>query len=587
MSSFVNIFKKYLWPIISRYKWMFFGIFVLHALRMFFSAVTIPLIYKRVIDVVSKSGFDRSLASSSLYENIFLIAITLPLAWVFGRSTQYAISKFQANVIKELQDFTFTKLQNHSYTFFANNFSGALVNKSRKFSRAFEVMHDVLIDNFWGSVVVFSSVFIVLIEHSKKIGLLFLLISVFYLLIIFLMSKKKVAYDIDEAKADTKVTAYLADSITNVLTVKSSSASQREIECFKKVTFNEAMKRLKAWLFGNKLNAIQSGMTMITQIGIVFLTASLWIKGEISAGMFVLVQSYSLAVGHHFWDLSKAMTRFTKGMSDMKEMAEIFDQTPDVLDSLNPEVCKIKKGEIEFKNVNFNYQNGTKVFENFSLTIKPGEKVGLVGHSGSGKSTITKLLMRFIDINSGEILIDGQDIRKVTQDDLRRNISYISQEPILFHRSIRENISYSYPEAKEEEIIESAKKAYAHEFIEKLKYGYDTKVGERGVKLSGGERQRVAIARAMIKPAPILVLDEATSSLDSISETYIQKAFNDLMKDKTTIVIAHRLSTIQQMDRIIVLDGGKIVEEGSHQDLLKKNGFYANLWNHQTGGFLE
>jgi ATP-binding cassette subfamily B protein len=302
--------------------------------------------------------------------------------------------------------------------------------------------------------------------------------------------------------------------------------------------------------------------------------------------MFVLVQSYSLAVGHQFWDLGKAMTRFTKGMSDMKEMADIFDKEPDVLDDINPEKCEIKKGLIEFKEVNFDYQNGTRVFENFSLTIKPGEKIGLVGHSGSGKSTITKLLMRFLDINQGEILIDGQDIRRITQDDLRSNISYISQEPILFHRSIKENIGYSYPNAKEEEITDAAKKAYAHDFIISLKYGYDTKVGERGVKLSGGERQRVAIARAMIKPSPILVLDEATSSLDSISETYIQKALADVMKDKTTIVIAHRLSTIQKMDRIIVLDEGKIVEEGSHRELLKKNGFYASLWNHQTGGFM-
>jgi len=512
--------------------------------------------------------------------------LILPTAWFFGRSTQYVISKFQSKVIKELHDSTFSRLQNHSYTFFANNFSGALVSKARKFSRAFEVMHDVLVDNFWSAVVVFSSVFYVLFTTSSKIALIFLLISVFYLIIIFTMSKKKVFYDLEEAKADTKVTAYLADSITNILTVKSSSASQREIEGFKQVTSNEAVNRLKAWLFGNKVNAIQSAMTMITQVAVTFFTATLWLNGEISAGVFVLVQSYSIAVGHQFWDLGKAMTKFTKSISDMQEMSDIFDQAPDVLDDPNPEKCQIKKGLIEFRNVNFNYQNGTEVFSDFYLVIKPGEKIGLVGHSGSGKSTITKLLMRFLDIDSGGIYIDNQDIRKITQDDLRRNISYISQEPILFHRSVKENISYSYPTATEDEIISAAKKAYAHEFIVKLKSGYETKVGERGVKLSGGERQRVAIARAMIKPAPILVLDEATSSLDSISESYIQQAFNDLMKDKTTIVIAHRLSTIQKMDRIIVLDNGKIVEEGNHEELLKKNGFYASLWNHQTGGFM-
>ena len=225
--------------------------------------------------------------------------------------------------------------------------------------------------------------------------------------------------------------------------------------------------------------------------------------------------------------------------------------------------------------------------QDFNLIIKPGERIGLVGHSGAGKSTITKLLLRFADALEGSIVIDNQDIKNVTQNDLRKVISYVPQEPILFHRSIKENIAYSKPDATKEEIIEVAKKAHAHEFIEKLPQGYDTLVGERGIKLSGGERQRVAIARAMLKDSPILMLDEATSSLDSISEHYIQDAFNELMKGKTTIVIAHRLSTIQKMDRIIVLDKGKIVEQGTHKELLELNGSYAELWNHQTGGFLE
>ena len=326
---------------------------------------------------------------------------------------------------------------------------------------------------------------------------------------------------------------------------------------------------------------------MVVQIVVAFVTAYLWLSGKISAGLFVLVQSYTVTIGQHFWDLGKASTKFTKSYSDMREMVDIFKKIPDVLDPENPEQARIKEGNISIKDISFNYPGGISVFEKFSLDIRSGEKVGLVGHSGSGKSTITKLLMRFVDISSGEILIDGQNIRNITQDDLHKNISYISQEPILFHRSIRENIAYSYPEATEDEIISSAKKAHAHEFITSLPHGYDTMVGERGVKLSGGERQRVAIARAMLKPAPILILDEATSSLDSISESYIQDAFNELMKGKTSIVIAHRLSTVQKMDRIIVLDKGKVIEEGTHKELLAKDGLYADLWNHQTGGFLE
>jgi len=586
MSNLRNTIS-YIWPVVSKYKGLFYSIFILHGARMLLPAVITPIFYKRIIDVISTGGVDRALLSDALYKNIFFIIIILPIAWFLGRLVQHLLSKFQSAVIKDLHDFSFAKLHGHSYTFFADNFSGALVNKSRKFVRAFEVMHDIVIDNFWSSSVLFSAIFVVFFVNSQMIAFVFLSMSIVYIFIIIVMSRKKVAYDLAEAIADSKVTATLADSITNVLTIKSSSAISREVWGFKNVTSEEAMLRLRAWMFGNKLNAIQSGLSMIVQIVVTFLTAYLWLSGKISAGLFVLVQSYSVTIGHHFWDLGRATTKFTKALSDMKEMVDIFKQVPDVLDNPHPEKSKIKKGAIDINSINFNYLNGTEVFKEFSLKIKSGEKVGLVGHSGSGKSTITKMLMRFVDISSGHIFIDGQDISKITQDDLRAQISYISQEPILFHRSVKENISYSKPEASDEEVVEVAKKAHAHEFISVLPQGYETRVGERGVKLSGGERQRVAIARAMLKDAPMLVLDEATSSLDSISEHYIQNSFNELMKGKTTLVIAHRLSTIQKMDRIIVLNKGQIVEEGTHKELLANKSFYADLWKHQTGGFLE
>lgn len=577
---------SYIRPIVMKYKWQFYSIFFLHAVRITLNAVVGPIFYKRIIDVISKGGIDRVSLSNSLYQSIFFIALFLPIGWSFGRATQYLVSKFQSSVIRDLHDFSFEKLHGHSYMFFADHFGGALVNKSRKFVRAFEIMHDILIDNFWSSFVLFTSIFVVFLFQAPIIALIFLAMSVIYIAIVFMMSSKKVEYDLAEAAADTRVTATLADSITNFLAVKSSSALDREVETFKKVTSTESYLRLRAWLFGNKLNAIQSGISMVVQVIVSFVTGYLWLSGKISAGLFVLVQSYSVTIGQHFWDLGKASTRFTKSASDMKEMVDIFKQVPDVLDIPDPEKPKIKEGNIEIKNMSFVYKNGTSVFSNFSLKIKAGEKVGLVGPSGSGKSTFTKLLMRFVDVSGGEILIDGQNISKIKQDDLRRNISYISQEPVLFHRSIKENISYSWPQATDEQIFASAKSAHADEFIADLKYGYDTRVGERGVKLSGGERQRIAIARAILKPTPILILDEATSSLDSISESYIQNAFDILMKGKTTLVIAHRLSTIQKMDRIIVLDHGAIIEQGTHKELLALKGIYADLWNRQTGAFL-
>jgi ATP-binding cassette subfamily B protein len=273
---------------------------------------------------------------------------------------------------------------------------------------------------------------------------------------------------------------------------------------------------------------------------------------------------------------------------DAAPMTEILSKTPEILDEPNAKDLKVTKGAIQMNDVVFHYEdNGDTVFEKFSLDIKPGERIGIAGHSGGGKTTLTKLILRFTDVDSGEITIDGQNIAKVTQSSLRDSIAYVPQEPFLFHRSLRDNIAYAKPDATTDEVYEACRKAHAREFIDKLPHGLDTTVGERGVKLSGGQRQRIAIARAILKDAPILILDEATSALDSESEKLIQSSLKELMKDRTSIVIAHRLSTIQKLDRIIVLEDGAITEDGSHAQLLKKKGIYAALWAHQSGGFIE
>ena len=267
-------------------------------------------------------------------------------------------------------------------------------------------------------------------------------------------------------------------------------------------------------------------------------------------------------------------------------MVEILDMDHEIRDARGASELVVKKGSIEFKKVSFNFRKTRGIFKDFSLKIKGGEKVALVGPSGAGKSTITQLLLRFYDIGKGELLIDGQNTKQVTQDSLRDAIAYVPQDSVLFHRTLMENIRYGRRGATDEEVIEAAKKAHCHEFISQFPLGYDTYVGERGVKLSGGERQRVSIARAILKDAPILILDEATSSLDSESEAYIQDAFKTLMEGKTVIVIAHRLSTIMSVDRVIVLDEGKVVDSGTHKELIKRKGLYKKLWDIQVGGFL-
>jgi ATP-binding cassette subfamily B protein len=276
---------------------------------------------------------------------------------------------------------------------------------------------------------------------------------------------------------------------------------------------------------------------------------------------------------------------------DAQEMTELFEQPPRIQDEPFAKKTHIRKGRIDFKDVAFQYEDAaagqSNLFDGFDLHVDSGEKIGLVGPSGGGKTTITRLLLRFVDIQRGAITVDGQDIRALRQQSLRQGIAYVPQEPVLFHRSIKENIAYGKPGASDAQVISAAKKSFAHDFIKGLPDGYDTLVGERGVKLSGGQRQRIAIARAMLADAPVLVLDEATSALDSESERVIQQALWELMKDRTAVVIAHRLSTIQRMDRIVVLDEGRIVEEGSHKSLLRKNGLYATLWRHQSGGFID
>lgn len=583
--SFRRIFFYY-WQQIRNYKFYFYFLILVYSLGVIGANVLSPFLYKNVVDIISNTSPSVELLPA-LMQALLLIALNIFAFNVFYRTGDVVIVYFQANVIRDIYNCTFEKLLNQSYTFFSNAFSGGLVAKSKRFATSFEKIHDTISINMLATVVHLTGIFIVLFLNIPKIAMLFLVWVVLYVIMTLLFIRVKIKYDLEKAQADSRVTGSFADAVSNVLNVKIFSGKFFEENLFKEVTGDEYEKRLKSWKLSNIQIASQGFLMGALQVIILYLMLHWWTEGRVSTGELVLIQTYMLGLFDRLWNLGRDMTKLFESLTDAQEMVDILDQIPDIQDAKDPEIAMITNGEVNFSNVKFEYIKDHSVFNDFNLKITSGEKVGLVGHSGSGKSTITKLLMRFLDISGGEILIDEQDIRKIKQDDLRRNISYIPQEPILFHRTIKENIAYSWPEASEQQIISAAKSAHAHEFIVNLSKGYDTLVGERGVKLSGGERQRVAIARAMLKPAPILILDEATSSLDSISESYIQDAFNELMKGKTTIVIAHRLSTIQKMDRIIVLEKGKIVEEGTHKALLAKKGFYAELWDHQTGGFLE
>jgi ATP-binding cassette subfamily B protein len=335
-----------------------------------------------------------------------------------------------------------------------------------------------------------------------------------------------------------------------------------------------------------KLRWFQYTAALVLMVGMVGYALKIWSNGDMTVGEFSMVAGLAIMLIEAARGLSRSFLEFFEYLGNIGDGVAVFVQSHDIVDSEGADVLEVNQGEIAFENVTFIYPEGLEVFEQLNVTIPSKQQVGLVGFSGSGKSTFVNLMLRLFEPQSGTIGIDGQNILEVTQDSLRENISMIPQDPQLFHRSLMENIRYGRLEASDEEVVEAAKKAHAHDFILQTEKQYDSLVGERGVKLSGGQRQRIAIARAILKNAPILILDEATSALDSVTERKIQQGLDNLMKGRTVVVVAHRLSTIAHMDRILVFDAGKIIEDGNHKALLEQNGHYATLWNMQAGGFL-
>ena len=586
MFSFKRI-MKYVWPSMRKFRGLFLGCVTIFSVRAVLDLVR-PLFFKKIVDLISSGPLDRTLLAGPLMHIVYTIIAIFAFSVTLNRISKYMHLKFEISVIEDLRNTTFEKIGQRSHSFFANMFAGSLVTKSKRFVASFETMYDIFEYNFLFTGIVVIAALCILHQQSSVIFLFFLVWVVVFITVVSIFVKKKIVHDLAEAAADSRISGHMADVFTNAIAVKTFSAKQQEEASFTNLTADAAQKSRKAWFFSNRIDAVQSFMNLGLQSAVLLGLIHLWLVGTISAGTVVLVQTYFGMVADRLWDLGNSLSRFMKAAADMQEMVDIFEMPIDVLDPVHPEVSHMKEGHIVFDDVSFAYSEGRTIFEHLNLDVKPGERIGLVGHSGAGKSTITKLLLRFTDVTGGAIRIDGQDIRNVTQDDLHRALSYVPQEPVLFHRTIRENISYGSPDATLEEVIEAAKRAHAHEFISTLDKGYDTYVGERGVKLSGGERQRIAIARAILKNAPILLLDEATSALDSQSEVLIQDAFNELMKGKTTIVIAHRLATIQKMDRIIVMESGQLVEEGTHTSLVANpESRYKQLWDLQAGGFIN
>jgi ATP-binding cassette subfamily B protein len=508
--------------------------------------------------------------------DVIVIRITIALAFIVERRMQTTVD---ANV--------FEHLTNKSLTYHSNRRSGGLVSDKTKLFGSVERFWDTVIFTVVPIVTTVISVCTALAFIFWQFAVALAILSIIVVAIIIKAQSSIAPVSRRVSEKGSAATAYFADVVSNISAVKAFAGEKSEIKAYRRLLKdwgNESLKEMK-----NVLIVTGSfGVLMVLMNTVAFTAAIIATEYHIAPiGVTYLVIIYTLSVVSQLWSVGNSTRAFIRIVGDAGPMISELDDPIDLVDPEHPEKLTVTQGAIQFDNVTFTHdENHEALFHNFSLSIKAGEKIGLVGESGSGKTSLTRLLLRFSDVEEGHILIDDQPIDKVTQDDVHRSIAYVSQEPVLFHRSLKENIAYGRPDASLSEIKKAAELSHSTEFIEHLPKGFDTLVGERGVKLSGGQRQRVAIARAILKDAPILVLDEATSALDSHSEKLIQEALTELMKNRTSIVIAHRLSTIAKLDRIIVLDNGKIIEEGTHNELIARKGRYAELWSHQSGGFM-
>lgn len=575
------------WQHTKRYKSALAIIYPSILLAQFAEDMLAPLLISGILSNLATGNRD-ALALAKIWPILLIISALQLSSNLMWNMIVRIFWRIQDKIMCDLHLTIFEHLSTMSYRFFSDRFAGSLVNQANKFVSSFERFTDALTFNVYKLFVSLLLTSIILAPKALIVVVAILVIAGIYAPVVWIFRRKQVPFTRKWAAAETKRTGQLADAIGNISVVKSFSNENFEYKRMESSVKEVYERSIETMRVNMKHELLTGALQRSINIAVLILSVILAVNGTIAVGVIYLALTYSTNILGRLWDLNVTFRQFTRVFGDTSDMAKILLIPPEIKDPKSPETAKIVRGSISFENITFIYDKGKDaLFDDVSLYIKAGEKIGLVGLSGSGKTTLTRLLLRFSDINGGKILIDGQDITKITQNDLRAHIAYVPQEPLLFHRSLSENIAYGAINASQQEVEGAAKLANAHEFIEQLPKGYETLVGERGVKLSGGQRQRVAIARAILKNSRILVLDEATSALDSESEQLIQKAMWTLMEGRTAIVIAHRLSTIQKMDRIIVLDKGCIIEEGSHKELLANGGIYASLWDHQSGGFIE
>lgn len=549
-------------------------------------SMMLPLAIKQIMDAVEQANAVGTPPWDSVGNPLWLFGLLNLGIVLFSRGSGAILVMLGPSLRRRIRRELFAYLQHHSQRYFLSNFAGSLANRIAEVSMSVaHTLWTVLFD-FWPLMIAFAVSLVLLFGVNVELALALGAWITAYVGISYALAVRCRRYAREYAAARSLVSGKIVDSVTNIMNAKLFARRDFERSYLEGFLNIEVKRARDTFWYMERIRWFQFLAAMTLMIGIITYALKIWSAGGMTVGEFAMASSLSLLLIEQARGLSRRFLDFFEYVGNINDGVSIIVRPHEVTDQDDAERLAVTNGKIEFRHVDFSYTEGRPVFSDLNVTIAAGEKVGLVGFSGSGKSTMLNVVLRLFEAQSGSILIDGQDIQRVSQESLRANIAMIPQDPMLFHRTLRENIRYGRLDASDEEVVEAARRSHAHEFIMETEDGYDSLVGERGVKLSGGQRQRIALARAVLKDARILLLDEATSALDSVTERHIQDSLSYLMEDKTVMVIAHRLSTLAHLDRILVFHNGKIIEDGNHQELLARDGHYARLWSMQAGGFL-
>jgi len=586
MLKFPSTLAGFLWFFIRKNFWSFFFI-QLFCLAWTLDNIAWPQVIRMIISNIEEYNGPREL----IWDQISGVVMFGALMWIIidvsfriqGILSARIFPKFEADI--RMTMFEYVSSQTHSY--FSSNYSGSLSNKINDMPRSAHSMMVLVMSMFIPVLVTAIIMTLMFAQLYPMFGVVIFIWICLHLGICFKTSEKCQYLSDIHAESRSKLVGRIVDSFSNSIVIRLFARRNHEVELAQTLQSEEKQKHKAALMYIEKVK-ILLGATAFLFVGVIMTWLEIYAYkiNAINLGDLIFIFQGTVNITMITWWAGLELPRFFQEMGVCQQALSVMKDPIQIVDAPDAKELKVKNPSIVFENVSFNYERNSNIFENKSITINPGEKVGLIGFSGSGKTTFVNLILRYFEVSGGRILIDGQDIAKVTQNSLRSQIVMIPQEPMLFHRSLMDNIRYGNLNASDEEVVEAARNAHCDEFIQKLKDKYNTTAGERGQKISGGQRQRIAIARAMLKDAPILIMDEATSALDSVTERYIQEAIDKMAKNRTTLIIAHRLSTLANMDRILVFKDGHIVEDGSHAELYKLGGHYKQLWDMQTNGFL-